>query len=149
MENRLLDYLISYILIQRNTNHAQPIVNDLRFMFAVKENIVINWPDEILKVMYSVSTSQSRLLPYSIFISRVIDYLHIDVLDIIVLDCSEKDHLIGESLIHKMGIYKYGNTWQYQEDFNNANLDPSGEYDQDDNQEPFATTQGEYSGHAS
>ncbi|XP_019418537.1 PREDICTED: uncharacterized protein LOC109329317 [Lupinus angustifolius] len=35
------------------------------------------------------------------------------------------------------------------EDFNNVNLDPSGEDDQDDTQEPYAATQGESSGHAS
>ncbi|KAF1883446.1 hypothetical protein Lal_00043398 [Lupinus albus] len=36
VENRLLHYIIAYILVQRNTNHAQPTVNDLRFMYAVR-----------------------------------------------------------------------------------------------------------------
>ncbi|CAL0317027.1 unnamed protein product [Lupinus luteus] len=103
VENRLLHYLIAYILVQRNTNHAQPTLNDLHFMYAVKNNVMINWPKEILKVMYSVSTSQSKLLPYSIFISRVIEYLHIDVSDTIIIEYTDKDHLVGESLIHKMG----------------------------------------------
>ncbi|KAF1855386.1 hypothetical protein Lal_00042451 [Lupinus albus] len=79
VENRLLHYIIAYILVQRNTNHAQPIVNDLRFMYAVKNNVMINWPEEILKIMNSVSLSQSKLLPYSIFISRIVDYLRIDL----------------------------------------------------------------------
>ncbi|KAF1896004.1 hypothetical protein Lal_00041732, partial [Lupinus albus] len=78
VENRLLHYIIAYILVQRNTNHAQPTVNDLRFMYAVKNNVMINWPEEILKIMNSVSLSQSKLLPYSIFISRIVDYLRID-----------------------------------------------------------------------
>ncbi|KAF1894465.1 hypothetical protein Lal_00046629 [Lupinus albus] len=42
VENRLLHYIITYILVQRNTNHAQPTVNDLRFMYAVKNNVMIN-----------------------------------------------------------------------------------------------------------
>ncbi|KAF1883483.1 hypothetical protein Lal_00043665 [Lupinus albus] len=42
VENRLLHYIIAYILVQRNTNHAQPTVNDLRFMYAVKNNVMIN-----------------------------------------------------------------------------------------------------------
>ncbi|KAF1876704.1 hypothetical protein Lal_00031516 [Lupinus albus] len=78
VENRLLHYIIAYILVQRNTNHAQPTVNDLRFMYAVKNNVMINWPEEILKIMNSVSLSQSKLLPYSIFMSRIVDYLRID-----------------------------------------------------------------------
>ncbi|KAF1888352.1 hypothetical protein Lal_00043565 [Lupinus albus] len=93
---------------ERNTNHAQPTVNDLRFMYAVKNNVMINWPEEILKIMNSVSLSQSKLLPYSIFISRIVDYLHIDVSDTIIVEYTDKDHLVGESLIHKMGIYKGG-----------------------------------------
>ncbi|KAF1874284.1 hypothetical protein Lal_00046862, partial [Lupinus albus] len=110
VENRLLHYIIAYILMQRNTNPAQPTVNDLRFMYAVKNNVMINWPEEILKIMNSVSLSQSKLLPYSIFISRILDYLHIDVSDTIIVEYTDKDHLVGESLIHKMGIYKYGTT---------------------------------------
>ncbi|KAF1855346.1 hypothetical protein Lal_00043307 [Lupinus albus] len=92
VENRLLHYIIAYILVQRNTNHAQPTVNDLRFMYAVKNNVMINWPEEILKIMNSVSLSQSKLLPYSIFISRIVDYLRIDVSDTIIVEYTDKDH---------------------------------------------------------
>ncbi|KAF1889077.1 hypothetical protein Lal_00043244 [Lupinus albus] len=80
--------------------------------------------------MNSVSLSQSKLLPYSIFISRIVDYLHIDVSNTIIVEYTDKDHLVGESLIHKMGIYKYGTTWQYQEDYTTIGLDLSN----DDNQ---------------
>ncbi|KAF1888329.1 hypothetical protein Lal_00013861 [Lupinus albus] len=122
VENRLLHYIIAYILVQRNTNHAQPSVNDLRFMYAVKNNVMINWPEEILKIMNSVSLSQSSCFP--------------------------TDHLVGESLIYKMGIYKYGNTWQYQEDCTIIGLDLSDDDNQDDTGNQHATTQGEPSGSA-
>ncbi|CAL0331410.1 unnamed protein product [Lupinus luteus] len=58
VENRLLHYLIAYILVQRNTNHAQPTVNDLHFMYTVKNNVMINWPEEILKGEPSGTASQ-------------------------------------------------------------------------------------------
>ncbi|KAF1896173.1 hypothetical protein Lal_00027246 [Lupinus albus] len=148
VENRLLHYIIAYILVQRNTNHAQPIVNDLRFMYVVKNNVMINWPEEILKIMNSVSLSQSKLLPYSIFISRIVDYLHIDVSDTIIVEYTDKDHLVGESLIHKMGIYKYGTTWQYQEDYTTIGLDLSDDDNQGGMGDQHATTQGEPSGTA-
>ncbi|KAF1886030.1 hypothetical protein Lal_00021311 [Lupinus albus] len=134
--------------IERNTNHAQPTVNDLRFMYAVKNNVMINWPEEILKIMNSVSLSQSKLLPYSIFISRIVDYLRIDVSDTIIVEYTDKDHLVGKSLIHKMGIYKYGTTWQYQEDYTTIGLDLSDDDNQDDRGNQHATTQGEPSGSA-
>ncbi|KAF1883408.1 hypothetical protein Lal_00042207 [Lupinus albus] len=148
VENRLLHYIIAYILVQRNTNHAQPTVNDLRFMYAVKNNVMINWPEEILKIMNSVSLSQSKLLPYSIFISRIVDYLRIDVSDTIIVEYTDKDHLVGESLIHKMGIYKYGSTWQYQEDYTTFGLDLSDDDNQDGTDNQHATAQGEPSGSA-
>ncbi|KAF1855304.1 hypothetical protein Lal_00037546 [Lupinus albus] len=143
VENRLLHYIIAYILVQRNTNHAQPTMNDLCFMYAVNNNVMINWPEEILKIMNSVSLSQSKLLPYSIFISRIVDYLHIDVSDTIIVEYTDKDHLVGESLIHKMGIYKYGTTWQYQEDYTTIGLDLSDDDNQDGMGDQHATSQGE------
>ncbi|KAF1862508.1 hypothetical protein Lal_00014477 [Lupinus albus] len=58
------------------------------------------------------------------------------------------DHLVGESLIHKMGIYKYGSTWQYQEDYTTIGLDLSDDDNQDGTDNHHATTQGEPSGSA-
>ncbi|CAL0319871.1 unnamed protein product [Lupinus luteus] len=113
---------------------------------AVKNNVMINWPEDILKVMYVVSTSQSKLLPYSVFISRVVDYLRIDVSDTIIIEYTNKDHLVGKSLIHKMGIYKYGNTWKYQEDHTTVDLDISNDEDQADIEGQNATAHGEPSG---
>ncbi|CAL0325977.1 unnamed protein product [Lupinus luteus] len=115
----------------------------------VKNNVMINWPEEILKVMYSVSTSQSKLLPYSIFISRVVEYLHIDVSDTIIIEYTDKDHLVGESLIYKMGIYKYGNTWKYQKDHTTMDIEMSSDEDQTGTEGQNATAQGEPSGSAS
>ncbi|KAF1866130.1 hypothetical protein Lal_00043084 [Lupinus albus] len=135
VENRLLHYIIAYILVQRNTNHAQRTVNDLRFMYAVKNNVMINWPEEILKIM-NISSSHALLI------------ICIDVSDTIIVEYTDKDHLVGESLIHKMGIYKYGNTWQYQEDYTTIGLDLSDDDNQDDTGNQHATTQGEPSGSA-
>ncbi|KAF1854399.1 hypothetical protein Lal_00044352 [Lupinus albus] len=110
----------------RNTNHAQPTVNDLRFMYAVKNNVMINWPEEILKIMNSVSLSQSKLLPYSIFISRIVDYLRIDVSDTIIVEYTDKDHLY----------------LAYQEDYTTFGLDLSDDDNQDDTDNQHATAQG-------
>ncbi|KAF1896105.1 hypothetical protein Lal_00042869 [Lupinus albus] len=62
VENRLLHYVIAYMFVQRNTNHAQPTTNDLKMMFAIKQGILVNWPAEILRVMSGIASSSSRLL---------------------------------------------------------------------------------------
>ncbi|KAF1869493.1 hypothetical protein Lal_00038035 [Lupinus albus] len=60
VENRLLHYIIAYILVQRT------------------------------QITHSLLRS---LLPYSIFISRIVDYLRIDVSDTIIVEYTDKDHL--------------------------------------------------------
>ncbi|KAF1879595.1 hypothetical protein Lal_00033252 [Lupinus albus] len=102
IESRLLHYLIAYILVQRNTNHVQPNIIDLKLMFTFKEGIMVNWLAEILKVMAEIASSSSRLLAYEIFISRVIDHLEIDMSDLEVIFTNSCDHLVGDNLIHKM-----------------------------------------------
>ncbi|KAF1888203.1 hypothetical protein Lal_00030085 [Lupinus albus] len=47
-----------------------------------------------------------------------------------------------------MGIYKYGTTWKYQEDYTTIGLDLSDDDNQDDTGNQHATTQGEPSGSA-
>ncbi|KAF1879786.1 hypothetical protein Lal_00039732 [Lupinus albus] len=82
VENRLLHYVIAYMLVQRNTNHAQPTTNDLKMIFAIKQGNLNNWHAEIMRVMSRIATSSSRLLAYRIFISRIIDHMEIDTLDV-------------------------------------------------------------------
>ncbi|KAF1878135.1 hypothetical protein Lal_00049303 [Lupinus albus] len=128
LKNHLLHYVIAYMLVQRNTNHAQPTTNDLKMIFAIKQGILVNWPAEILKVMSGIATSSSRLLAYGIFISRVIDHMEIDTSYVEIKLTNTHDHQLGEYLIHKMGIYKITSTWMYQEDYRTTvDLDMSDE----------------------
>ncbi|KAF1888200.1 hypothetical protein Lal_00030081 [Lupinus albus] len=106
VENHLLQYVIAYMLVQRNTNHAQPTKNDLKMIIAIKQGILVNWPVEILKVMSGVATSSSILLAYGIFISRIIDHMEIDTSNVEIKLTNTHDNQLGEYLIHKMGIYK-------------------------------------------
>ncbi|KAF1883531.1 hypothetical protein Lal_00003797 [Lupinus albus] len=75
------------------------------------EVILVNWPIEILKVLFGIATSSSRLLAYRIFISRIIDHVEIDTSDVDFQLTNTCDHLLGEHLIHKMGIYWLSGEW--------------------------------------
>ncbi|KAF1894581.1 hypothetical protein Lal_00031401, partial [Lupinus albus] len=74
-------------------------------------------PAEILKVMSVITSSSSRLLVDVIFISLVIKHVGIDRCNEEVIYVHPRGHLIDNSLIHKMDIYKYGGVWMYQEDY--------------------------------
>ncbi|KAF1877015.1 hypothetical protein Lal_00033568 [Lupinus albus] len=122
VESRLHQYLIAYILVQHNTNYAQPTMNDLKFMFAIKEGIL---------VMAGIAKSSSRLHAFGIIISRVIDHLGIDTSDMEKIVVNSRKHLVGDNLIHKMCIYKYGDEWMYEDDHNTTvDLDL---FDEDEN----------------
>ncbi|KAF1881691.1 hypothetical protein Lal_00032160 [Lupinus albus] len=97
---------LACMLVQQITNHAQPTTNDLKMIFAIKQEILANWPVEILIVKSGIGTSSSRLLSYGIFISRIIDQMEIDTSDVEIKLTNTHDHQLGEYLIHKIGIYK-------------------------------------------
>ncbi|KAF1877061.1 hypothetical protein Lal_00033614 [Lupinus albus] len=90
MENFLLHYLIAYILVQRNTSHAQHTINDLKLLFTIE------------KVMFGITSSPSRLLAYGIFISRVINHLEIDTSEVKFTLANTGENLFGEHFIQKM-----------------------------------------------
>ncbi|KAF1891516.1 hypothetical protein Lal_00012408 [Lupinus albus] len=117
VENRFMHILIAYILVQRNTNNTQPTGNDMKLMYVVKEGIMINLSETILKVMFGIASSSSRLLSYGIFISCVIEHAGINISNEEVIVANPIEHLIDDSLIHNMNIYKYGGVWMYQEDY--------------------------------
>ncbi|KAF1862501.1 hypothetical protein Lal_00024458 [Lupinus albus] len=64
--------------------------------------------------MSGIASFSSKLLAYGIFISRVIDHMEIDTSDVEVKLTNSHDNLLGEYLIHKMGIYWLGGIWMYQ-----------------------------------
>ncbi|KAF1864566.1 hypothetical protein Lal_00043207 [Lupinus albus] len=65
--------------------------------------------------MFGITSSSSRLLAYGIFISRIIDHIEIDTSDVEFQLTNTRDHLVGEHLIHKMGIYWITGQRMYQE----------------------------------
>ncbi|KAF1862580.1 hypothetical protein Lal_00014120 [Lupinus albus] len=105
--NTFLEMNGTYVSL-RNTNHARPTVNDLKLMFAIREGILVNLSAEILKVIFGIVSSSTRLLAYDIFISMIINHLEIDTSDVDFIVTNFREHLISDNLIHKMGIYNYG-----------------------------------------
>ncbi|KAF1877056.1 hypothetical protein Lal_00033609, partial [Lupinus albus] len=96
---------------------TKPTIHDLKLLFAIREGILVNWFAKILKVMFGIATSSSRLLAYGIFISRIIDHVEIDTCEIDFHLTNTCDHLLGEHMIHKIGIYWLSGEWMYQEDY--------------------------------
>lgn len=127
VDNRVLHYVLVYLLMPRKSNLSQPNDMDLKFMFAIKNGIVLNWTNIILSQMHDMSNLKStRPLGYGIFISRIIDHLGIDTNGQIIQKPTESKNLIGDNVtFHQMKIYKQNEEWVYQ-------YDPAEDIDLDD-----------------
>ncbi|KAF1898777.1 hypothetical protein Lal_00022722 [Lupinus albus] len=89
----------------------------LYLMFALRENLRIDWPQLILLNMLQFSTSTSGALGYPILISRIIEHALMDLSNIAFLNTNPQQHFIlGQSIHHHLDIYKYDEVWTYFED---------------------------------
>ncbi|KAF1878105.1 hypothetical protein Lal_00015091 [Lupinus albus] len=93
VEYRLLYTLLVYCLAPRDLHHDDPTEVDLYLMFALKENVRIDWPHLILQNMLGFSTS-SNALGYPILITKIIEHALVDVSDIGYLITDPQDNLI-------------------------------------------------------
>ncbi|KAF1866206.1 hypothetical protein Lal_00024204 [Lupinus albus] len=80
VEHRLLYTLLVYCLAPRDLHHDDQTEVVLYLMFALKENVRIDWPHLILLNMLGFSTS-SGAFGYPILISRIIEHALVDVSD--------------------------------------------------------------------
>ncbi|KAF1866026.1 hypothetical protein Lal_00013462 [Lupinus albus] len=80
LEERLLHYFMSYVILLKFSNHCQISDTELQFMYAMKYNIKINWAQMIMRQMWIVQGSQSPL-PYAIFITNILKHFNVSMDD--------------------------------------------------------------------
>lgn len=140
VEDRILHYLLVYIVGPKVTNYAQCNGRDLQMMYAIKRGYRVDWPAEILRTMYLIITNEkAQPLAYGIFISRIVDYLRIDTSREVVQHTNPKDHLIDDGILHQMGIYNIRGEWVYANDdveMEDVELPDSGNEDNSEDEAP-------------
>ncbi|KAF1893049.1 hypothetical protein Lal_00024172 [Lupinus albus] len=78
LEERLLHYFLSYVILPKFSNHSQISDLELQLMYVIKYNIKINWTQMIMRQIWIVRDSQS-LLPYAIFITKILEHFGISL----------------------------------------------------------------------
>ncbi|KAF1879715.1 hypothetical protein Lal_00039771 [Lupinus albus] len=78
LEDRLLHYFLSYVVLPKFSNHSQISDIELQLMYAMKFNIKINWTQMIMQQMWNVRGSQSPL-PYAIFITKILEHFGVSL----------------------------------------------------------------------
>ncbi|KAF1888292.1 hypothetical protein Lal_00043164 [Lupinus albus] len=116
VEYRLLYTLLIYYLAPCDLHHDDPTEVDLYLMFALKENVRIDWLHLLLLNMLDFSTSYGAL-GYPILISRIIDHALVDVSDTgYLINDPQENFILGQYIHFHMDIYKYDGMWTYFED---------------------------------
>ncbi|WVZ04016.1 hypothetical protein V8G54_024822 [Vigna mungo] len=88
MEERLLHYLIVWLLCPRGSNHAQCSETDLIIMYGILQSIPLNWPHLFQTIMFKAKRYET-VLP---------------------------THRIGENSLRQMGFLKQGDSFVHPDD---------------------------------
>ncbi|KAG2408147.1 uncharacterized protein HKW66_Vig0029690 [Vigna angularis] len=130
MEERVLHYLIVWLLCPRGSNLAQCFEIDLIIMSAITQNIKINWVDLISDTIVRAKRYDRGHLPYPLLISLICVYKGVDVTGEKHLSVL-RSHEIEESALHQMGFIRQGNMFVRAEDDIAPEDDASAEEDED------------------
>ena len=110
VEDRMLVYLITYILTLRSSNHAQVIDDDLQIVYGLKSGIKMNCVRLIENIMLKSHRLVDYEFPYVVLVSRFIDYFNVDVSNEIV-DFTKASSEITEWNLKKLGMRFVDHEW--------------------------------------
>ena len=103
VEDKILVYIITYILVPRSNNHAQVTDDNLQIIYGFKSRIQMNQ----LLLMDNIMLKSRQLLDYefsyAVLTSRFIDYFNIDVSNDII-DFTKASNEITERHLKKLGM---------------------------------------------
>ncbi|WVZ13167.1 hypothetical protein V8G54_017697 [Vigna mungo] len=115
---RLIPYLIVWLLCPCASNHAQCYEVDLMIIFGILNEIKIHWLSLICDTMMKVKRYTHYPLPYALLVSRICEYKGVDVSTEAFHNTHPKNK-IGSSALPHMGFILQGNTYIHRDDVGN------------------------------
>ncbi|XP_052735333.1 uncharacterized protein LOC108343552 isoform X3 [Vigna angularis] len=111
VNDRLLHYALVHILSPRATNFAKIMHEDTFMLWAMKNNILINWPHHIMQHMMKCKDNKMPL-PYGILITQIMGYYGVDL----TIDSSTVlgwTHYFGTKSLKKLNIVNVNGVWHH------------------------------------
>ncbi|KAF1891560.1 hypothetical protein Lal_00015159 [Lupinus albus] len=105
LEDRLLHYFLSYVIIPKFSNHSQINDRELQLMYALKHNLEINRVLRVMRHMWSVRETNSPL-PYAIIISKILEHFCVSTAGESKITLNARDSKIDVDVIHKMSFFR-------------------------------------------
>ncbi|KAF1866382.1 hypothetical protein Lal_00024392 [Lupinus albus] len=101
LENRLIHYFLTYVILPKFSNHSQISDIELQLMYVIKFNIKINWTKMIMQQMWHVRGSQSPL-PYAIFITKILEHFGVPLEGETKVALNLRESKVDIEVVHKM-----------------------------------------------
>ncbi|KAF1869439.1 hypothetical protein Lal_00022907 [Lupinus albus] len=103
LDDRLVHYFLTYVILPKFSNHSQISDIELQLMYAIKFNIKINCTKMIMQEMWHVRGSQSPL-PYAIFITKILEHFGVSLDGKTKVALNLRESKVDVEFIHKMGF---------------------------------------------
>ncbi|KOM30221.1 hypothetical protein LR48_Vigan1059s000100 [Vigna angularis] len=116
VEERMIHYLIVWILCPRATNHAQCSEQDLLLLYGILNHIHIDWPALIADTMVKAKKSHSYQFPYALLISRILEFKGVPVEGELVQTIEAVGSEIGDTTFRQMGFITRGRFLIHKDD---------------------------------
>ncbi|KAF1864620.1 hypothetical protein Lal_00039251 [Lupinus albus] len=103
LENRLIHYLLSYVILPKFSNHSQISDIEIQLMYSIKFNIKINWAKMIMNQMWHVRGSQSPF-PYAFFITKILEHFGVSLDGETKVALNLRKIKVDIDVVHNMGF---------------------------------------------
>ncbi|KAF1884270.1 hypothetical protein Lal_00042922 [Lupinus albus] len=103
LEDRLIHYFLTYVILPKLSNHSQISDIKLQLMYGINFSIKINWTKMIMQQMWHVRGSQS-LLPYTIFNTKILEHFGISLDGETKVALNLRENKVDIEVVHKMGF---------------------------------------------
>ena len=104
IDDRLLHYVLAYIVLPRSSNHCSVTDMDMQVIYAIKHDINLNWSRLILHHMLT-HTHKFKFFPYAWVITRIMKHFKVDFNGVEKTLMDTKSHKFSIKTVDKrMGV---------------------------------------------
>ncbi|QCE16648.1 hypothetical protein DEO72_LG11g3666 [Vigna unguiculata] len=114
-DDRVMAFIIGWILAPRAGNHGQLLTEDIFLMHAINSRVKINWSALVSDTIIKTTNLQMYPLPYALFLSRVFEYYNLDLADEVSVPITHSS-LIELNALHHMGFVFNDTEWTFKDD---------------------------------
>ncbi|QCD93436.1 hypothetical protein DEO72_LG5g1511 [Vigna unguiculata] len=114
-DDRVMAFIIGWILAPRAGNHGQLLTEDIFLMHAINSRVKINWSALVCDTIIKTTKLQMYPLPYALFLSRVFEYYNLDLADEVSVPLTHSN-FIELNALHHMGFVFNDTEWTFKDD---------------------------------